>query len=146
MMKKMLEKLLAAMGVDMSVVDDWDGVTAHVSLPLGLIEGGVYENRLWGTVELLDTDATLNFTCGDLYDEGEFEIGEGTVNLNYAPGNEGLAYGGDLEDLVVDRIHDLYGGISACGSEQGMQGDRYLSLDVEPAMILSQEDVDSLVG
>jgi len=128
-MMRMLEKLLEMMGVDMSVVTYNDGETASISLPLGIIEGGSYTDGLWGDVTLLDTDATLNFTCGDLYDEGEFLFGEGTVNLNYAPGNEGLAYTNELEDIVTARIKDLYG-IDAVGSEQGMQGDDYLSLDI----------------
>jgi len=129
MMDKMLNVLLQLMGVDMSVVTYSDNETAHVSLPLGIIEGGSYTDGLWGDVTLLDTDATLNFTCGDLYGEGEFYFGEGTVNLNYAPGNEGLAYTNELEDLITARIKDLYG-LDASGSEQGMQGDDYLSLDI----------------
>jgi len=129
MMKVMLEKLLEMMGVDASVVTYSDNETAHVSLPLGLIAGGSYSDGLWGDVELLDTDATLNFECGDLYGEGEFYFGEGTVNLNYAPDNEGLAYTNELEGLITARIKDLYG-LDACGSEQGMQGDDYLSLDI----------------
>jgi len=129
MMKKMLEKLLEMMGVDASVVTYSDSETAHVSLPLGIIEGGSYTDGLWGDVALLDTDATLDFTCGDLYGEGEFYFGEGTVNLNYAPGNEGLAYTNELEDIVTARIKDLYN-LDASGSEQGMQGDDYLSLDI----------------
>ena len=128
-MMRMLEKLLEMMGVDASVVTYNDGETASISLHLGLIEGGSYSNGLWGDVTLLDTDATLNFTVGDLYGEGEFLFGEGTVNLNYAPGNEGLAYTNELEDIVTARIKDLYG-IDAVGSEQGMQGDDYLSLDI----------------
>lgn len=113
----------------MSVVSYSDNDVAHVSLPLGLIAGGSYTHGLWGDVSLLDTDATLNFECGDLYGEGVFYFGEGTVNLNYAPGNEGLAYTNELEDIVTARIRDLYG-LDASGSEQGMQGDDYLSLDI----------------
>jgi hypothetical protein len=128
-MEKLLNKLLEMMGVGRIVVSYWDGETAHVSLPLGIIDGGTYGNGLWGEVELLDTDATLNFTCGDLYGEGEFYIGEGTVNLNYAPHNEGLAYTNELEDLITARIKELYN-LDAAGSEQGMQGDGYLSLDI----------------
>ena len=137
MMKKMLEKLLAAMGVDHSVVTYSDSETASISLPLGLIPAGTYTNGLWGTVELLDTEATLDFTCGDLYGEGEFYIGEGTVNLNYAPGNEGLAYTNELEDIVTARIKELYG-LDTGGSEQGMQGDDYLSLDIHTELELTQ--------
>jgi len=128
-MMRMLEKLLEMMGVDASVVTYSDNETASISLPLGLIAGGSYSDGLWGDVTLLDTDATLNFTCGDLYGEGEFYFGEGTVNLNYAPGNEGLAYTNELEDIVTARIKDLYG-LETGGSEQGMQGDDYLSLDI----------------
>ena len=67
-------------------------------------------------------------TVGDLYGEGEFEVGEGTVTLNYAE-HSGLAYTGDLEEVVTQRITDLYG-FGATGSEQGMQGEDYLSLDI----------------
>ena len=46
----------------------------------------------------------------------------------YEP-NSGLAYTSELENLLCDRIAERYG-LSASGSEQGMQGDDYLSLDV----------------
>ena len=128
-MMELLNKLLEMMGVDMSVVTYSDGETVQISLPLGMIEGGTYGDGLWGDVTLLDTDATLNFTCGDLFGEDEFYFGEGTVNLNYAPRNEGLAYTNELEDLITQRIKDLYG-LDSGGSEQGMQGDDYLSLDI----------------
>ena len=128
-MEKLLNKLLEMMGVGREVVADWDGEVAIVNLPLGIIPAGTYGEGLWGTVQLLDTDAVLTFTCGDLYGEDEFYFGEGCVNLEYAPNNEGLAYTNELEDLITQRIKDLYG-IEACGSEQGMQGDEYLSLDI----------------
>lgn len=128
-MEKMLNKLLEMMGVGMEVVHNWDGEVAIVNLPLGLIEGGKYGDGLWGDVTLLDTDAVLTFMCGDIYGDDEFNFGEGCVNLEYAPGNKGLAYSNELEDLITQRIKDLYG-IGACGSEQGMQGDEYLSLDI----------------
>ena len=128
-MQNLLDKLLDLMGVDHAVITYSDGETAELTLPLGLIPGGTYVNGLWGSVELLDTDAVLNFTCGDLYGEGEFVFGEGTVNLNYAPHNEGLAYGNELEDLIAARVKQLYN-LDVGGSEQGMQGDNYLSLDI----------------
>ena len=97
----------------------------------GLVFDGV-------AVEELDTDmwqlkfdlgATLTVTVGDLYEEDEFNIGEGTVNLNYV-GDSGLAYTSELETLITDRIQDLYPGLMSCGSEYGMQCDDYLSLDL----------------
>ena len=136
-MEKMLNKVLEMMGVGMEVVYKFDGEVAIVNLPLGKIEGGTYEGGLWNTVQLLDTDAVLTFMCGDLYGEDEFNFGEGTVNLEYAPNNKGLAYTSDLETLVTDRIKDLYG-LDAGGSEQGMQGDEYLSLDLWTKEVLDQ--------
>ena len=131
-MKKEIKDLLEQLGVGAEAVVESDEHTARLQLPLGKIAGGVYENTLWGDAVIEDTDAVLDFEVGYIYDD-EFEIGEGFVYLNYLP-ESGLAYGGDLEDLVVNRIHDLYPGISACGSESGMQGERYLSLDVDPAI------------
>lgn len=136
-MEKLLNKLLEMMGVGMEVVQSFDGETAIVNLPLGKIDAGRYGDGLWGDVTLLDTDAVLTFMCGDLYGEGEFNLGEGCVNLEYAPNNEGLAYTSDLETLVTDRIKDLYG-LDAGGSEQGMQGDEYLSLDLWTKEVLDQ--------
>ena len=106
-----------------------DGNLWRVYLPLGSISADTYEGELWGDVQLEDTDATLTFAVGDLYDGNTFSIGEGEVNLNYAQGNTGLAYTSELEDIITARIKDLYN-LSADGSEQGMQGDDYLSLDV----------------
>ena len=106
-----------------------DGNLWRVYLPLGRISADTYNGELWGDVQLEDTDATLTFAVGDLYDGNTFSIGEGEVNLNYAQGNTGLAYTSELEDIITARIKDLYN-LSADGSEQGMQGDDYLSLDV----------------
>ena len=106
-----------------------DGNLWRVYLPLGRISADTYIGELWGNVQLEDTDATLTFAVGDLYDGNTFSIGEGEVNLNYAESNTGLAYTSELEDIITARIKDLYN-LSADGSEQGMQGDDYLSLDV----------------
>ena len=128
-MENMLNKLLDTMGVGSEVTEYFDEGVVLVTLPLGNIAGGIYENELWGDAVIEDTDTALNFTFGDVYGDGEINIGEGTVVLNYLP-ESGLAYGGDLEDLVCDRIRDLYN-ITTFGSEQGMQGDEYLSLDID---------------
>ena len=100
----------------------------NLQFPLGTIPAGTYEGGYWGDATISETDATLTLTVGDLYDEGEFVIGEGTVVLNYAE-HSGLAYTGELEEVVTQTIKDLYG-INATGSEQGMQGEDYLSLDI----------------
>tara|TARA_S200002703_G_scaffold153981_1_gene156167 strand:- start:686 stop:1111 length:426 start_codon:yes stop_codon:yes gene_type:complete len=105
-------------------VDLW-----QLKFPLGVIPAGTYKGGYWGDATIEDTDAVLCVTVGDLYEEDEFNIGEGTVNLRYV-GDSGLAYTGELEELITDRIGDLYPGLCAGGSEQGMQGDDYLSLDL----------------
>ena len=139
-MQKFLNKLLDLIGYtadgDVSVTKLFDDMWS-IELPLGIIDGGVYEGEHWGDTHIEDTNATLVFTVGDLYDEGEFNFGEGMVKLNYADGNEGLAYTSELETVITDRIKDLYG-IDAGGSEQGMQGDDYLSLDLWTKEVLDQ--------
>jgi len=134
-MEKLLNKLIEMMGVGAEEFQKLSRFTEYfdegvvlVTLPLGKIEGGIYGNGLWGNAIIEDTDAQLTFTFGDVYGDGEYDFGEGTVVLNYAD-NSGLAYTSELEDVVAQRIKDLYG-LGACGSEMGMQGEDYLSLDM----------------
>ena len=130
-MQKLLIKLFELMGVTAGDIklSSIDANLWRLYLPLGKITADTYEGELWGNVDLLDTDATLTFAVGDLYDSNRFSIGEGEVNLNYADGNTGLAYTSELEDVITQRIKDLYN-LGSDGSEQGMQGSDYLSLDV----------------
>lgn len=131
-MQKLLIKLLELMGItagDKVVIEAVDYYLWRIDLPLGKIDGGTYEGKHWGDAVIEDTDAWLTFTVGNLYDSNRFSFGEGIVDINYAEGNEGLAYTGDLEDVITARIKDLYN-LNTDGSEQGMQGDDYLSLDI----------------
>jgi hypothetical protein len=131
-MQKLLLKLLEMMGATAGgdvTVEGIDYYMWHIELPLGKIDAGTYEGKHWGDSKINDTDATLAFSVGNIYDANTFSIGEGHVNLNYTDDNEGLAYTGDLEDVVTARIKDLYN-LSSDGSEQGMQGDDYISLDL----------------
>tara|TARA_B100000900_G_scaffold386355_1_gene376762 strand:+ start:268 stop:690 length:423 start_codon:yes stop_codon:yes gene_type:complete len=110
-------------------VDDTGDDTWQLTFDLGVIPAGTYEGGYWGDASITMTDAKLTVIVGDLFEEGTFEIGEGIVGLNYTD-DSGLAYTGELEDIVTDRIATLYPGLKADGSEQGMQGDDYLSLDL----------------
>lgn len=124
---QILEKLRNIPGV---TVEEVDIDLYSVSIPLGDGFAGEYAGGLWGDVAITNDSLVLNTTCGDLYEEGEFDFGEGTVQLDYVAGS-GLAYTGPLDDLVGERLRAVTGGLlSASGSEQGMQGDDYLSLDV----------------
>lgn len=131
-MQKILIKLIEMMGIvagDKVVIESVDNYLWRIDLPLGKIDGGTYEGKHWGDAVIEDTDAWLTFTVGNLYSSNLFSIGEGIVDLKYADSNEGLAYTGDLEDVITARIKDLYN-LNTDGSEQGMQGDDYISLDV----------------
>ena len=123
------ELVKAGLVFDDVQVEELDTDLWQLKFDLGTIPGGNYVGGYWGDVSIADTTATLTLTVGDLYEEDEFNIGEGTVNLDYV-GNSGLAYTSELETLITDRIQDLYPGLNASGSEQGMQGDDYLSLDL----------------
>lgn len=131
-MQKLLIKLLDLMGIkpgDAVVIESVDYFLWRFDLPLGKISAGTYAGKHWNDSKILDTDAVLTFTVGNLYAENEFDFGEGIVKINYADDNEGLAYTGELEDIITARIKDLYN-LDADGSEQGMQGDDYISLDL----------------
>ena len=126
LLRELVKSNLVFDGVSVEQLDEdlW-----QLKFPLGVIPAGTYAGGYWGDATIEDTDAVLCVTVGDLYEEDEFNIGEGTVNLRYVE-HSGLAYTGELEELITDRIGDLYPGLCAGGSEQGMQGDDYLSLDI----------------
>lgn len=131
-MQKLLIKLMDLMGIkpgDRVVIENVDSFLWRFDLPLGKISADTYEGEHWGDSKIEETDAWLTFTVGNLYKANEFSFGEGIVNINYADDNEGLAYTGELEDVITARIKDLYN-LDADGSEQGMQGDDYISLDL----------------
>ena len=126
--------LLKVLG-EKGLLNAYDG--AHVELvednlwrlhvEIGVIPSGTYENALWGPVTIEETDATFTVTVGNVMYDGTFGMGEGQVGLNYT--TEGMAYGGELAQLVCKMIRNKTG-LRASGSEQGMQGTDYISLDV----------------
>ena len=128
-MELVRELVKAGLVFDGVHVDEFDNNTWQLTFDLGTIPGGTYDGGYWGDATIGDTAAALTVIVGDLLEDGKFRVGEGMVGLNYAD-HSGLAYTGELEDIVTGRIATLYPGLVADGSEQGMQGDDYLSLDL----------------
>jgi len=127
-MNLLTELVKAGLVFDGVTVEQLDDDLWNLQFPLGTIPAGTYDGGYWGDATISETEATLELTVGDLYRDAQFNLGEGTVVLNYANGS-GLAYTGELEKVVTGLIADLYG-FNAHGSEQGMQGEDYLSLDI----------------
>ena len=110
-----------------------------VRVNLGNGFAGDYKGGYWGDCAITNDTLKLNFLVGDVWGEGdEITCGEGFVHLNYKGGVQanGLAYTGELDKLVCERIASVTNNVvEATSSEQGMQGhynddESYLSLDV----------------
>ena len=133
----LLNKLQTKLGDAVTITDEFDELHRQnfysVSINLGTGFAGNYKGGYWGDCAITNDELKLAFVYGDIYDEGEEHFGEGTVHLDYADGS-GLAYTGELDKLVERKVEELTGGLITCsGSEQGMQGDDYLSVDVDEA-------------
>ena len=131
---ELLNKLQAKLGDKITICDEFGEGTREnfysVSINLGTGFAGNYKGGYWGDCAITNDELKLHFTYGDIYEEGEENFGEGTVHLDYADGS-GLAYTGALDKLVENKLEELTGGLITCsGSEQGMQGDDYLSVDI----------------
>tara|TARA_Y100000991_G_scaffold85817_1_gene64698 strand:+ start:971 stop:1378 length:408 start_codon:yes stop_codon:yes gene_type:complete len=128
---ELLNKLQAELGDAVTITDETDFYAVSINLGTGF--AGNYKGGYWGDVAIKNDELTLAFIYGDIYDNGEESFGEGIVELEYAD-DSGLAYTGELDKLVEQTVEGLTGGLITCsGSEQGMQGDDYLSVDVEEA-------------
>ena len=130
----LLNKLQTKLGDAVTITDEFDELHRQnfysVSINLGTGFAGNYKGGYWGDCAITNDELKLEFVYGDIYDEGEEHFGEGTVHLDYADGS-GLAYTGELDKLVEQKVEELTGGLITCsGSEQGMQGHDYLSVDV----------------
>ena len=126
-----IKTALEAAGCTVTAHDTDENVYAVV-VSLGNGWAGDYKGGYWGDCAITDDALEMHFNFGDVYGDGEeIACGEGFVHLTYKGGcsANGLAYTGDLEEVVTQRIKDLYG-FNATGSEQGMQGEDYLSLDI----------------
>ena len=134
-MFKLIEKLQKIDAVTVTSTDE-DNVYA-VRVDLGSGYAGKYDGGYWGDCAITNDNLALDFLYGKLYDDdvdsNTADFGEGTVHLDYVEGS-GLAYTGDLDAIVADKLEEITSGLLTCtGSEQGMQGHDYLSVDVGEA-------------
>ena len=131
---EILNKLQEKLGTAITIEDEFDEIGRmnfySVAINLGTGFAGLYEGGYWGDCTITNDELKLHFTYGDIYEEGEENFGEGIVELEYTKGS-GLAYTGALDKLVEEKLEELTGGLITCsGSEQGMQGEDYLSVDM----------------
>ena len=125
----LLEKLQTKLGTAITIEAEGDKMYS-VEINLGTGFAGDYKGGYWGDCAITNDELYLHFLYGDIYEEGDEDFGEGMVGLEYAEGS-GLAYTGALDTLVEERLEEITGGLITCsGSEQGMQGEEYLSVDV----------------
>ena len=131
---ELLNKLQAKLGDAVTIYDEFNGEHRlnfySVSINLGTGFAGNYKGGYWGDCTITNDELKLHFTYGNIYGDDEEAFGEGIVELEYVKGS-GLAYTGELDTLVEEKLEELTGGLITCsGSEQGMQGEDYLSVDM----------------
>ena len=104
---------------------------SQITISLGYGWSGRYEGGYWGDCRIDDDKLEITFSVGDIYNDGDFNIGEGIVNLTYSADNDGMAYTSQLDKEIGGKLADCTNGMLYCsGSEQGMQDESYLSVDV----------------
>tara|TARA_B100000683_G_C12123770_1_gene404645 strand:+ start:101 stop:535 length:435 start_codon:yes stop_codon:yes gene_type:complete len=124
-----LTKLNAMKHVEVKWNDFAEGYSITVDLGKGW--AGDYDKADWGgwgNVSITSDD--LEFETTLVNEGGEIYFYEGTVAIEYAK-DSGLVYTSKLEDKLMEVLEErTNGALTAHGSEQGMQTDTYLSLDV----------------
>lgn len=131
-MHTLVKQLQALQHVTVTTDAEDDREIYYISVNLGDGFAGNYEAGYWGDCAVTNDELTLEtaIDCSNEYGDNEISIWEGTVHLDYVKGS-GLAYTGALNDAINERIHTRTNKLlEAGGSEQGMQGEDYLSLDV----------------
>ena len=129
-MQKELNTIKTALEAAGCTVEETDTNMYNVTVQLGNGWAGDYKGGYWGDCAITDDKLSVEFLLGDIYEEGEIATGEGYVYVNYVEGS-GLAYTGELDKLVCERIAAATNNVvEAASSEQGMQGEDYISLDM----------------
>jgi hypothetical protein len=129
-MQKELNTIKTALEAAGCTVEEVDTNMYNVKCAIGDGFAGSYKGGYWGDCAITDDKLSVEFLLGDIYEEGEISCGEGFVHVNYVEGS-GLAYTGELDKLVCERIAAATNNVvEATSSEQGMQGEDYISLDM----------------
>jgi len=131
-MHTLVKQLQALQHVTVTTDAEDDREIYYISVNLGGGFAGTHEAGYWGDCAVTNDELTLEtaIDCSDEYSDNEISIWEGTVHLDYVKGS-GLAYTGALNDAINERVYTRTNNLlETSGSEQGMQGEDYLSLDV----------------
>ena len=131
-MHTLVKQLQALQHVTVTTDAEDDREIYYISVNLGSGFAGTHEAGYWGDCAVTNDELTLEtaIDCSDEYGDNEISIWEGTVHLDYVKGS-GLAYTGALNDAINERVYTRTNNLlETSGSEQGMQGEDYLSLDV----------------
>ena len=125
-----LALLLETLTANGCELEERDTNLYNVTVALGDGFAGDYKGGYWGDCSIRDDKLEFEFLVGDVWGEDEITCGEGLVYVDYVEGS-GLAYTGELDKLVCERIAAVTNNVvEATSSEQGMQGEGYISLDV----------------
>ena len=125
-----LANLLETLTANGCELEERDTNLYNVTVALGDGFAGDYKGGYWGDCSIRDDKLTFEFLVGDVWGEDEITCGEGLVYVDYV-GGSGLAYTGELDKLVCEKIAAATNNVvEATSSEQGMQGGDYISLDV----------------
>mgnify|MGYP004307682237 CR=1 FL=1 len=125
----LLTKLNALQHVEVTEREDGEGY--DISVDLGNGWAGDYATADWGgwgNVSITSDDLCFETTLTE--EDGEVYFWQGNVVVEYAK-DSGLVYTSKLEDKLMEVLEKRTNGLlTAHGSEQGMQGENYLDVDV----------------
>lgn len=125
----LLTKLNALQHVEVTEREDGEGYLISVDLGNGWT--GDYATADWGGWGNVSvTNDEMNFETTLTCEDGEVYFWQGSVVVEYAK-DSGLVYTSKLEDKLMEVLEKRTNGLlTAHGSEQGMQGENYLDVDV----------------
>jgi len=120
-MMELLNKLVKLLSASPAVtLVEHEGNVWDVEVHAGRLPSGIEYDGLWGAGVTLGNELTYCLQIGDLWSDGECNIGTATVQVH--TDSDGMPYSSSLETMLSDMLHSATNGVLKCsGSEQGMQ-------------------------